>query len=555
MRARILGACGLLAVFTGWMGWQGTSALKETSAQNRLLTVVDLPAVRAIADIQGALAQTMVAERSLLFTGVGTTDATQLAKDHEGGRTLAKDAWKRFTAVPSRDPHETELRKQFEATFDQFRKTSNEVLAMLAEDTPSARRDAIDLSVSESGVHYSTLIRSLDEMDDRWSEHAMAQAALVQATSDSSRARIRVAVVVLFGLALVLSLLITNSVTRPLKRLADTLRGIAQGDGDLTARLDADRRDEVGVVAKAFNEFVANLQQLVRSIGGEANKLSGSAEGLLRTAQDVSSEAQQTTALSTQVAAASEEMSVSLQHVAESCNSVSQNIQTVAAAVEEMAATTAEVANSAENAARVAGHADQMAERSRSGITALETAAREIGRVIETIKDIAEQTNLLALNATIEAARAGDAGKGFAVVAFEVKELARQTAEATDGIRKQIEGIQSSTAQTVEGIAETAKVIVQVNDASKLIARAVAEQRSTTGEIARRIGEAAGGAQGAANSVGETALASAEVSTKNAGVQEAARRTLEIAGRTQSAGDELSKLAGELRGLVGRFKT
>jgi methyl-accepting chemotaxis protein len=210
---------------------------------------------------------------------------------------------------------------------------------------------------------------------------------------------------------------------------------------------------------------------------------------------------------------------------------------------------------SAGRAASAAADAAQLVDASNTQIGDLGSAAEQVGKVIEVIQDIAEQSNLLALNATIEAARAGDAGKGFAVVATEVKALARQTASATEDIRKRIDGIQRSTGLTVKSIAGISDVIRQVNDLSRIIASAVEEQSITTREIARNVAQTSTAAQSVAKGVAESASASQEIARIIAGVDQAAKQTAQGASQTQSTGRGLSTVAEQLRSMVGQFKT
>jgi methyl-accepting chemotaxis protein len=178
--------------------------------------------------------------------------------------------------------------------------------------------------------------------------------------------------------------------------------------------------------------------------------------------------------------------------------------------------------------------------RTNTTVAKLGESSAEIGNVVKVITSIAQQTNLLALNATIEAARAGEAGKGFAVVANEVKELAKQTAKATEDISRKIEAIQTDTKGAVEAIGKIGQIINQINDLQNTIASAVEEQTATTGEIGRNVVEAAKGSN--------------EIAHNITGVAQAAQSTTEGASETKRAADDLSRMANDLQRLVGQFK-
>ena len=284
-------------------------------------------------------------------------------------------------------------------------------------------------------------------------------------------------------------LCIARSITKPIVRTADMFKDISEGEGDLTKRLVVTSNDEVGRLSRHFNHFVEKLQGLISQIADSVNLVASSSTELAATATQLASGAEETTNQSAQVAAAAEQMSTNMTTMSASTEQMSTSVKTVSAAVEQVTASIGEMAKSAERAASAAANATQLVESSNTQIGDLGDAADEIGKVIEVIQDIAEQTNLLALNATIEAARAGDAGKGFAVVATEVKELAKQTADATEDIRRRIEGIQSSTGLAVQSMGGIGDVIRQVNDLSRTIASAVEEQSITTKEIARNMAE------------------------------------------------------------------
>jgi len=263
----------------------------------------------------------------------------------------------------------------------------------------------------------------------------------------------------------------------------------------------------------------------MHAVAETAVLLSSAAEGLTTVSQQMSANAEETSAQTKAVSAAT------LQ--------VSQNLQTVATGAEEMGASIREIAKNATEAAKVATSAVKVAESVNATVSKLGDSSTEIGQVIKVITSIAQQTNLLALNATIEAARAGEAGKGFAVVANEVKELAKETAKATEDISRKIEAIQTDTKAAVDAIATISEVINQINGISSTIATAVEEQNATTNEMARNIGEAARG--------------SSEITSNIAGVSEAAASTSRGADDTQRAAQQLVETSRVLRDLVGRF--
>ena len=269
------------------------------------------------------------------------------------------------------------------------------------------------------------------------------------------------------------------------------------------------------------------VQALIAAVSRNADSLTSSSLRLATVSQQMASNAEETATQANVASGAAEQ--------------VSEHINTVAAGTEEMGASIKEIAKNANEAAKVATAAVRVADKTNATITKLGESSAEIGNVVKVITSIAQQTNLLALNATIEAARAGEAGKGFAVVANEVKELAKQTARATEDISRKIEAIQSDTKGAVAAIGQIGDIINQINDIQNSIASAVEEQTATTGEMSRNVSQAAHG--------------SGEIALNVTGVAQAARSTTEGATETKAAADELARLAAGLQQLVAQFKT
>jgi len=353
-----------------------------------------------------------------------------------------------------------------------------------------------------------------------------ADAAAQQAAAEYEKTRSLVVVLLAISVAagVVLTIVVSRSIAGPLTSLVNGLGQSATGD--LSVRIDLDSADEVGQVSQGFNVFMEKLRSAMQSIGQNSQTLASSSEELTAVSHQMSSNAEETSAQSGVVSAAAEQ--------------VTRNLETVATATEEMTSSIKEISKNAQEAARVANSAVKTAENTNATVAKLGQSSAEIGQVIKVITSIAQQTNLLALNATIEAARAGEAGKGFAVVANEVKELAKETAKATEDISQKIEAIQADTKGAVEAIGQIGAVITQINDIANTIASAVEEQTATTNEIARNVAEAARGGQQVAENI--------------ASVATAANRATSGAADTHSAAGELAAMAAEFQNLVGQFK-
>jgi len=354
-----------------------------------------------------------------------------------------------------------------------------------------------------------------------------AQSDAAQQTLDSaiSRTRLITLVSAAAGLALIvlISVVTLRSITGPVRRVKASLEALARGDLTLDTHIRS--TDEIGVMAAALDAAQANLREVMGLVAGSAGAVAASAEELSASATQIASSAEETSAQSGVVSSAAEE--------------VSRSVETVAAGAEQMGASIREIATNAAEASQVANKAVAAAASTSATVNKLGESSIEIGNVVKVITSIAEQTNLLALNATIEAARAGEAGKGFAVVANEVKELAQETAKATEDIARRVEAIQADTGAAVTAIAEISSIVGQISDRQTTIASAVEEQTATTNEMSRSVTEAAGGTTEIANNI--------------TGVSTAAESTTQALTQTRTAVDELSRMAAELRTTVSTF--
>jgi methyl-accepting chemotaxis protein len=347
---------------------------------------------------------------------------------------------------------------------------------------------------------------------------------------------------------------ISSRITKPIQGVVNRFKDIAEGEGDLTIRLDESKKDETGELSKWFNAFMVKLQGLIQEISENADSLNTSATNLSDLANHMSEGAEKMSAKTTTVASASEEMSTNISSVSAAMEETATNVNLVASAIEEMTATITEIAQNSEKGSTISTDAVVKVKEASERASELGKDALEINKVTETITEISEQTNLLALNATIEAARAGEYGKGFAVVANEIKELARQTAEATLEIKAKISSIQDSTAATVNEFEHITTVIHQVNDIVTAIAASVEEQSVTATEVATNINQISAGIQEVNENVAQSSAVAGEIAKNISDTSQGADEISSSSSQVDMSSSELSQLAEQLNKMVRRFK-
>ncbi|HOC58995.1 MAG TPA: methyl-accepting chemotaxis protein [Smithellaceae bacterium] len=341
-----------------------------------------------------------------------------------------------------------------------------------------------------------------------------------------------------------------NNLIDAMNRVTDMAKEIARGN----LMVEAKERSGQDELMHAIQGMIMNLRHLVTDISGGVQTVASSATELSAVSSQTAQSVATLTGKTSTVAAAAEESSANTTSVAASMEQAATNLTSVASATEEMSATIGEIASNSEKARAISQKAGQQAASVSALMQQLGSAAQEIGQVTETITDISSQTNLLALNATIEAARAGAAGKGFAVVANEIKELARQTAAATEDIKAKIGGVQSSAGSAIADIEKITSVVAEVGQIVSGIAAAIEEQAAVTRDVAGNIAQATAGVQEANERVNQTATVAMTMARDIADVDTAAGHIRSGGQQVQASAAELSKLAEQLRGLVGQFK-
>ncbi|SNY44418.1 methyl-accepting chemotaxis protein [Paractinoplanes atraurantiacus] len=408
--------------------------------------------------------------------------------------------------------------------FSEFMSVDEQVIALYRQGTASATKQAGTLVAGSALEWMDKIIAAIDDLTsltDAAAEEAKAEAA---SAANTARTFMAVAGILALALAALLAVLVTRSITRPLTATVETLRSVA--GKDLTVRAPESGRDELATMGRAVNSTLEVLIGAFHRISDHSRTLAGASHEL--------------TAASGRIADAAAGASEQSDRVASAAEEVSHSVQTVAAGTEQMNAAIREISGSASQAAGVAASGVDSAREAGETIGQLSQSSAEIGEVVKLITSIAEQTNLLALNATIEAARAGESGKGFAVVASEVKDLAQETAKATESIAARVTAIQHDTTAAIGAIDRITGIIGQVNEHSTTIAAAVEEQTATTAEMGRNITEAATG--------------SGEIAEGVSGVATSAQVTKDGVAEAQETAENLELMSRELQEIVDQFQ-
>jgi methyl-accepting chemotaxis protein len=518
LRGRLLGAILVVALTTvgvGAFGIQRMSALSEKADQVYTHGAAPLDALRQVQSTWWEFSAETARAAIVALPAESKADAQQ----------GAEEAMQRLTEL-SGTIADMPLDAEARAAFDQVDAAVQTYVTALAQLKGGA--GAADPAI------VGRLLQTMNQSEETIEQSLVTATAAAQANAAGTAgeaadayetARTLTLVIIAIGLAVsvVLALVVANGVTRPVRRIREILGQVAAGD--LTVRAGRTGGAELQDMAASLDETLDSISGVLTLVNASSDQLAGASAKLNDVAGAISDNAR------TAAGQADE--------VVTSAGAVASSVDTVATGSSQMESAIREIAHNATEAARVAGQAVSVAENTTRTVGKLGDSSEEIATVIKLINGIAEQTNLLALNATIEAARAGEAGKGFAVVASEVKELAQETARATEDISQRVAAIQTDTAGAVEAISQISTVIAEINDFQATIAAAVEEQTATTNEMNRNVAEAASGSQDIAAAI--TGLAAGTQAT-NERVEDA-----------QRAAAELARMSGELQDAVRRF--
>lgn len=407
---------------------------------------------------------------------------------------------------------------------------------------------------NERNAAAEKVLKAADSISDFSIKNTQEESKKDVATISSSIFMLILWIIVSLVLSIAMGLSISANISKPLSRVSKNLQIMAKGD--FSKRLpetDLSRKDEIGDLARSGESLTQSMKTIIVDINQGIQTMASSSTELSAVSSQMSSGARNMSDQAATVAAAAEESSATAASVALMMDNSTSNLNSVACATEEMTATISEVAANTEKARKISKEASGMTKQASEIMRILGQAANEIGKVTEAISEISEQTNLLALNATIEAARAGEAGKGFAVVANEIKELARQTADATLDIKNKISGIQQSSGKAVENIEKVTGVIGDVEFIVSNIAAAIEEQAAVTKDLAGNIANTTSEIQDSNSRVGQSATVADSIARDIARVNSGLSEITEGGVQVQSSAEELSRLSEKLKLIIGKF--
>ncbi len=479
-----------------------------------------------------------------------------------GELSMVDDANRRFNAVLGsvdafgriqyNSPDTLEHIERFKETIIQYAKEAEEVYTALANESDSDDiiNRSIDLAQRKNAI--------LEDASSLVEKVAKDQIAALNNMEHAIGKQKWVELVTMFGalglLITVVVFLMSRSVIQPIQKIVESVKDIAEGEGDLTKEIQVNSQDEVAELAQWFNRFIGQLRIIISDIYKNAETLDASSGELSSLAGIMSAGTEEASSKTHTMSKAIEKMAGSMESVSGSMAESSQNVNMIASSTEEMTGTITEIAQNSLQAREISNKAVSGSKNIAEKMNKLGQEAEGIGKVTEAITEISEQTNLLALNATIEAARAGETGKGFAVVAGEIKELAKQTSEASMQIKNQIDGVQNTIKETVLDNEEIFGIINNVNDIVSTIAAAIEEQTSTTKDIASNVSMVSSRISKMNDSISVNTDGAKDVLRDISDVNDSVTEIKNSSSQVNRSSEQLSDLADQLMQLVKKFK-
>jgi methyl-accepting chemotaxis protein len=544
----------IMIAFIAFIGLMGYLNTRKTNDNLDNIFSNTLPGINYLLEADRDLYQTLVAERSMVFADKGSPVFSGLEKAYRDNLEQSNTRWNKYKEL-AKSKEEGAIISEFDESWKEWSEYSEKVVQGLKAEGPEINAEAKAISLGEANSRFEKMRGFIDKLTGINRLTAERQHRESQNTYKSAIYTYIVVVAAGIYMGILLSLIISRKITRPIARAVQGLRVISHGEGDLTRRLPIESGDEIGELSVCFNNFMEKLREIISNVSQNAGALKSASNNLLSLSTNMVDNSDDVSQKAHMVAAAAEQMSVNIASVSTAMEDASKNVDLVASAVGEMGGTVNEIAQNSERARIVTSEAVNKTKETSENVIRLGQAAQEIGKVTEAINEISDQTNLLALNATIEAARAGEAGKGFAVVANEIKELARQTADATKEIKSKIENIQNTTTGTVIGIEDISKVIHEVNDIVSVIASAVEEQSVTTNEISNNINQAFMGISEINDNISQSTDVSREIASDISGVNQLTGNLTNGASQVKESANEVHSLTEKLNSMFGSFKT
>lgn len=538
-------------IMIGIIGYYKFSKIKKDLDEIFLDT---MPGSTLLLEMDRDLYQTLVAERTLIFTELNSEKFNHFIGEYENNLKQSEDRFNKFVVLASSE-QEKKLIEEYRIARQAWLDISAEVLALCKDSSQTSRKTAGKLSLSDAAVKFEFMRDKIDKLVGISYDFTELIDKRATKTEQSGKYLIVISIITGVLLGILFSLLISTGILTSIKSAIIGFKDIADGKGDLTKRMKIKTNDEVAELAEWFNRFIDNLQKDFIEFSTNARNLNQSSHKLTDFASQLTENTGNMTTYANNVAASTEQMSTNLSGIASTMEQITSGTESVATASKEMSSTINEIAKNAEIARTNSMSSVKQTQNTSSKMQTLNDHAKSISKITETIQNISDQINLLSLNATIEAARAGSAGKGFAVVASEIKDLSVKTAKATEEIAEQIKNIQTTTVETASEIEKILKEIDNISSTVTQIATSAEEQNAVTKEIVSNISRVSSGMKEINQRINQNSQVSQTIAADISSVGSSANTLFSGSSQLKNSAAELSKTADTITSVVNRFKT